>query len=69
MDQTTELLTQWLKDMPESKVQERAMRQALKTKAGEVSIGKGEIIEFMKRFYWEIENTYDEEIKNIWKKN
>ena len=51
MDQTTELLTQWLKDMPESKVQERAIRQALKTKAGEVSIGKGEIIEFMKRFY------------------
>ena len=51
MDESTQLLTLWLKDMPENKIQEEMLKKSLKNKAGEVSISKNEVIEFMKKFY------------------
>ena len=51
MDETTQLLTLWLKDMPGNKLDEGMLKNALKNKAGEVSISKNEVIDFMKKFY------------------
>ena len=50
MDETTALLTLWLKNIPENNIEE-VFKQAINNKSGEVSISKEEVIDFMRKFY------------------
>lgn len=51
MDETTALLTLWLKNIPENNIEQEIFKKAINSKSGEVSISKEEVIDFMKRFY------------------